>query len=394
MTFVHILDTDLLNFLVDTEEVIPSFTSSAEGFPTPFVDTREEELGAQQDEETHPPSLLEGPWEITSHLASEAVDIWSIVSDFEDSRLSEPAMPVDTIWSDPRPEDPGPNLDQDATPDTITRAMSAHDILQALISHGCHDVSKDLDISHVAMYCATLSTGNRVGIKCIRILVDSTEEGKNYLKHAAHELYVWSKCKHPSILELSGVAIFWQFLPKSQVNRCTLCVKVADGVEYLHKNGIVHGDLRPENILIAKDHTPKITDFGSAFLSEYTLEFSRSTTTQNMTVRWMAPEILNGDTKATPAGDIFALGIIIFGVITEKVSYSGTREAVILGNIMAGRMPSRPETHIPIGIEQADRLWTLLTSCWTHKPQERPDAQEVKGVMEEINPEGLLESRD
>ncbi|KAH7339133.1 hypothetical protein B0J17DRAFT_717565 [Rhizoctonia solani] len=68
-----------------------------------------------------------------------------------------------------------------------------------------------------------------------------------------------------------------------------------------------HTLLQVEDILIAKDHTPKITDFGNAVLSEHTLEFSCSTTTQNMTVRWTTPEILNGETKTTQAGDIFAL---------------------------------------------------------------------------------------
>ncbi|CAE6444958.1 unnamed protein product [Rhizoctonia solani] len=305
-----------------------------------------------------------------------------------------------------------------ATRDTITGAMSATDILRYLVLHGCHDISNELEISHVTkfpvssggfgdVYCATLSNGDRVGLKCIRMLVGSTEEERKFLKRAAHELYVWSKCQHPNILELSGVMLFrdqitmvspwvehghlrWFLSRHPQANRCALCVGIADGVDYMHKRGIIHGDLKPENILIAKDHTPKLTDFGNAVLSEYTLQFSHSTTTPSVSLRWTAPEILTGESKLTQMGDIYALGMIIFETATGLLPLSGARDSTIMFSVASGKVPSRPEAHIPTGVEQADRLWSVITSCWTYDASARPKAWEVKNVMDGITPEGLL----
>ncbi|CAE6418239.1 unnamed protein product [Rhizoctonia solani] len=295
-----------------------------------------------------------------------------------------------------------------STQDTITGAMSATEILRYLVLHGCRDISNVLDISHVTefpvssggfgdVYCATLSNGDRVGFKCMRMLVGSTEEGRKFLKHAAHELYVWSKCRHPSILELSGVTIFrdqiamvspwvehghlrWFLSQHPQANRCALCIGIADGVDYMHKKGVIHGDMKPENILVSKDHTPKLTDFRNAVISKYTLQFLRSNTTPSMSMRWTAPEILSEETKTTQAGDVYALGMIVFEVMTGILPYDGVREPSIMRRILAGQVPSRPEAHIPAGVDQADRLWSLITSCWAFDPKERPGAWKVKDM--------------
>ncbi|CAE6429530.1 unnamed protein product [Rhizoctonia solani] len=305
-----------------------------------------------------------------------------------------------------------------STRDTITGAMSATEILQCLVVHGCRDISNELDILHVTefpvssggfgdVYCATLRNGNRIGLKCMRMLVGSTERGRKSLKHAAHELYVWSKCSHPNILELSGVMIYrdqiamvspwvgnghlrWFLSQHPQANRCALCVDIADGVAYMHKKGIIHGDMKPENILISKDHTPKLTDFGNAVISEYTLQFSQSDSSPSMSMRWTSPEIINETTKITQAGDIYALGMIIFEVITGILPYDGVKEPAIMCRILAGNVPSRLETHMPSGVEQADQLWSLITICWAFDPKKRPEAQEVRNILGGITPEGLL----
>ncbi|CAE6434994.1 unnamed protein product [Rhizoctonia solani] len=93
-----------------------------------------------------------------------------------------------------RPQEPFPPAQPE---DIITGAMSSAQILKCLTGHGCRDVSKSLDISHVTeypvstggdVYCATFRNGDRVGVKCVRMLVDQTAEGEKFLKHAEHEL--------------------------------------------------------------------------------------------------------------------------------------------------------------------------------------------------------------
>ncbi|CAE6471531.1 unnamed protein product, partial [Rhizoctonia solani] len=281
---------------------------------------------------------------ITKDSASEVLETEDIDLETDGVIGNRLSLAMDSLGSDT----PGtrsemcPHIDRGAqvptTRDMITGAMSATEILQSLASHDCRDISEDLDISNVTdypvssggfgdVYCATLHNGDRVGLKCIRVLVGPTAEGKKFLKHAAHELYVWSKCRHPNILELSGVMIFrgriamvspwaenghlrWFLAQGIQVDRCALCVQIIDGVDYLHAQGIVHGDLKPENILISEDHAPKLTDFGNAALAEYTLHFTNTSAAQSISARWTAPEILKQESKTTQAGDIFALGMV------------------------------------------------------------------------------------
>ncbi|CAE6458286.1 unnamed protein product [Rhizoctonia solani] len=287
-----------------------------------------------------------------------------------DAGEAEPVAAVDSLrmGKSAVPSEGDPRAEKGAvlraTQDTITGAMSATEILRYLVLHGCLDISNELGISHVTefpvssggfgdVYRATLRNGDRVGLKCIRMLVGSTEEGRKFIK----------------------------------------CVDIADGVDYMHQTGIVHGDLKPENILIADDHTPKLTDFGNAVLSEYTLQFSRSTTTPSVSMRWTAPEILTGESKSTQMGDIYALGMIIFETTTGLLPFAGVRDSTIMFSVASGKVPSRPEEHIPTGVEQADRLWSVITRCWAYDSIARPKAREVKNAMTGLTPEGLLSTQ-
>ncbi|GAB1524843.1 hypothetical protein RhiTH_007999 [Rhizoctonia solani] len=348
-------------------------------------------------------------------------DLTVIRSDTDDTRVDKLVTALENLGSnDPK------KLDQSTaafgTQDTITRTMPATEVLKYLIAHGCRDISKEVNILQVSdypmsfggfgdVYCATLQNGDRVGIKCVRMLTNSSLEGKKILKSAAHELYVWSKCKHPNVIELLGVMLFrdqiamvspWldnghlrTFLVQNpQIDRCALCAQVADGVAYLHQQSIVHGDLKPENILISQDHTPRLTDFGNSALAEYTLQFTHSSTVQGMSLRWAAPEIIQEESKPTHASDVYALGMIVFEVISREMPYAGAKDSAIVFKVVGGVKPTRPEAHIPKGIEPADRLWSMLNSCWANEPQERPNAFEVKNLMAKITPQGLLSHVD
>jgi NIMA (never in mitosis gene a)-related kinase len=89
------------------------------------------------------------------------------------------------------------------------------------------------------------------------------------------------------------------------------------GVQYIHKNGIVHHDLKPNNILIDEMGNPKITDFGIA----KTLQNSRKKTSTIVgSYMYMSPEALLGKTCETNA-DIWSLGCIIHELCCFKVRF-------------------------------------------------------------------------
>ncbi|CAE6358551.1 unnamed protein product [Rhizoctonia solani] len=300
----------------------------------------------------------------------------------------------------------------------ISGAMSNTEILAKLGKHGCSEVTSNIDLSKSSefpvvaggfgdIYRGVLHDGTQVSIKCLRLMVDSGTTGRKHVKRAAHELYVWSKCSHPNVLEVYGVARYrdqiamvspWmgngnlsQFLSRRpQVDRCALCIQVADGTAYLHSQGIAHGDIKGVNVLVAHDYTLKLADFGNASLKEYSLQFTTTANALNISPRWTAPEVVLGDTGHSVEADVYALGMTILEVITGKVPYAGISDVTVFVKVMQNIHPTRPEQQIPPGNPQADFLWALLRTCWAISPRDRPSAASVGDQMKLITQEGLL----
>ncbi|XP_074569544.1 G-type lectin S-receptor-like serine/threonine-protein kinase At2g19130 [Curcuma longa] len=100
--------------------------------------------------------------------------------------------------------------------------------------------------------------------------------------------------------------------------RRTIAVGIARGLAYLHENCsecIMHCDIKPENILLDADMTPKIADFGMAKLLGH--EFSRVLTTVRGTFGYLAPEWITGS-AITPKADVYSFGMVLFEIISGR----------------------------------------------------------------------------
>lgn len=93
-----------------------------------------------------------------------------------------------------------------------------------------------------------------------------------------------------------------------------------------HTRGIVHRDLKPQNVLLTKDGTAKVTDFGIA------VAFAETSLTQTNSmlgsVHYLSPEQARGS-KATVQSDIYAMGIILFEMLTGRIPYDGDSAVTI-----------------------------------------------------------------
>jgi hypothetical protein len=68
--------------------------------------------------------------------------------------------------------------------------------------------------------------------------------------------------------------------------------------------------------------------------------------------------------------------------ITGNVPYSGKNDcALIFAVVMKKELPGRPEDEIPSDSECGNTLWSLLTSCWSYEPKDRPKADEVASIV-------------
>ncbi|KAG9086401.1 hypothetical protein FS749_003664 [Ceratobasidium sp. UAMH 11750] len=222
----------------------------------------------------------------------------------------------------------------------IGRTMLPAIIIQHLVFHGCRDITATLNLSSCSeypiasggfgdVYRGQLSKGMRVAIKCMRLFEcpDVGEQQQRYLKRAAREIHTWSKLRHPNVLRLLGLVMYrdrismvspWvdngpvrYYLARTPgVNRPQMCTQIATALLYLHQFGVIHGDLKGDNILVSDTGEPLITDFGNAILEECTLQFTSSTSGSHLSTRWTAPELLEGGKRSFEA-DIFALGMTI-----------------------------------------------------------------------------------
>ena len=149
-----------------------------------------------------------------------------------------------------------------------------------------------------------------------------------------------------------------------------LIESVARGVAEAHRQGIVHRDLKPGNVLLAADGTPKITDFG---LAKSLAADSGLTRTDSImgSPSYMAPEQAEGKTKQVgPLADVYALGAILYELLTGGPPFRGTTALEILDQVKNAEPvpPSRLVPGLPRDVE------TIALKCLQKEPGKRYDS--------------------
>jgi serine/threonine-protein kinase len=154
-----------------------------------------------------------------------------------------------------------------------------------------------------------------------------------------------------------------------------LVAVLACAVEFAHRSGIVHRDLKPGNILLAADGTPKITDFGLAHRVEGGPEFTL-TGDRLGTPSYMAPEQALGKTRDIgPPVDIYALGAILYELLTGRPPFIGDTAAETERQVIAedAISPSRLNPKVPRDLE------TICLKCLHKAAARRPPLCHLPG---------------
>lgn len=144
-----------------------------------------------------------------------------------------------------------------------------------------------------------------------------------------------------------------------------------DGLEYLHKKGMSHRDLKTENILLDSHYNLKIADFGYAS--------AKSTNeTQVGTEDYMAPEILLGKKYNGQVADIFGAGLILFMMVAQSKAFLKAAASDNYYKNLYGNRPDKFWKEHSKGKSYSSDFKSLINSLFAYNPIHRPSISEIK----------------
>ncbi|OAY83907.1 Serine/threonine-protein kinase HT1, partial [Ananas comosus] len=150
-----------------------------------------------------------------------------------------------------------------------------------------------------------------------------------------------------------------------------LALDIACGMNYLHSRGILHRDLKSENILLGEDLAVKVADFGISCLESQCGSGKGFTSTY----RWMAPEMIK-EKSHTRKVDVYSFGIVLWELLTALIPFSEmTPEQAAFAVSQKNARPPLPATCPPA-------LSHLISQCWATNPEKRPQFEDIVEILE------------
>ena len=144
------------------------------------------------------------------------------------------------------------------------------------------------------------------------------------------------------------------------------------------------------NILIDRTGHACLADFGLLTIaSDATNVTSSNSFREGGTCRWMGPELFNPndfglkDSRPTKPSDCYALGMVVYEVLSGKVPFHRYGEYYVVLKVSEGVRPERPPG--AKGPWFGDGVWDLLQHCWKHSPGDRPSIHDVLSRLEEVS---------
>lgn len=227
-----------------------------------------------------------------------------------------------------------------------------------------YEIDRELGSGAAAVTVAAMDRklGRRVAIK---ILKPESEIDPGFSDRFAREARAAASINHPNVVSVYDVGqdddilyLVMHFVDGSDLKglitqqgalpwkrAVAIARSVLAGLAAIHETGIVHRDIKPQNVLVGEDGSIKVTDFGVAHV-----DLESQLTSVGMTVgtaSYMAPEQAQGQTP-TPAADVYAVGVMLYEMVSGRLPFNEpTSVATMLAHIQ--RSPAPPRA--PAGME-------------------------------------------
>ncbi len=142
--------------------------------------------------------------------------------------------------------------------------------------------------------------------------------------------------------------------------------QVCDGLHFAHEHGVIHRDIKPDNLIVLKNGTVKITDFGIARLENSELVRTKDETFMG-TIYYCSPEQLREFKNIDRRTDIFSLGVVLYQLLTGKLPFQGESIADTIDTIITKdpAPPRRISPEIPGALER------IVLKCLAKNPADR-----------------------
>ncbi|KAI1437344.1 hypothetical protein GGR50DRAFT_97595 [Xylaria sp. CBS 124048] len=242
------------------------------------------------------------------------------------------------------------------------------------------------------------TTGEFLAVKEVEVNQKAAGGDKNKMKELLaaldQEIDTMQNLDHDNIVQYLGcerketsISIFLEYISGGSIGSClrkhgkfeepvvrSLTRQTLSGLAYLHREGILHRDLKADNILLDLDGTSKISDFGISKKTDDIYGNDKSNSMQG-SVFWMAPEVIRSQGEGYSAKvDIWSLGCVVLEMFAGRRPWSKEEAVGAIYKIANGETP-------PINDEVRAAITPyalgFMLDCFTVDPQDRPTAMHL-----------------
>ena len=231
----------------------------------------------------------------------------------------------------------------------------------------------------------------------IKILKDDYTQDEEFRRRFHAESHAVAMLSHPNIVSvydvstsddadyivmelIDGITLKQYMERKGVLNwKETLhfAIQIGKALEHAHSRGIIHRDIKPHNVMVLKNGSVKVTDFGIARMVSQTNSLTKEALGS---VHYLSPEQAKGG-RVSNCSDLYSLGVVMYEMMTGRPPYDGETPVSVAIQHISGKapMPSTLNPNIPGGLEQ------IIMKAMAHEPTDRyPTAGAMLYDMDEF----------